>query len=416
MLRKIWALSLVASGALGAGLGCGANTDGGGTSLTFRPGEPVDLNGDGVIDGYAVDEDGDGKADGVDTNNDGKVDAPLPGKDDGAGNNGGNNGVANGNTAPDAGDSNGGSNPENCEELVARAMPTTPDMLIVLDRSGSMKDENVNRWDPSVSAVKAITSTLDDQIRFGLMLFPGPPKTCGPLDAQCVRANGCMPGALEVPISLGTSAGIASELDGSDPEGGTPTGATLQAAETILDMQSAGPDAIPSPKYILLVTDGQPTCPNAGGGGLLTTPAQLAQDRALTVTAIDSLLAKGAKTYVIGYDAASDANLASALNEFAQHGGTGNYRAVEDEASLLSEFEKIAGEVVSCSYNLDTEPKNPSFVLVELDGKQLNLDQPDGWTITGTTVTVQGQACSTLQDGKDHTLSVKVKCDAVPII
>jgi hypothetical protein len=42
-------------------------------------GDPVDLDGDGSLDGEAVDSNGDGIADGVDTNGDGSADAPLPG-------------------------------------------------------------------------------------------------------------------------------------------------------------------------------------------------------------------------------------------------------------------------------------------------------------------------------------------------
>jgi len=408
MRRKILALSLFTSAGLGVGLGCGADDTGGGTSLTFAPGEAVDLDGDGANDGYAIDEDGDGVADGVDTNNDGKVDAPLPSSSGGS--TGGGTTAGSTGAAPDAGDSNGGANPENCEEFVARPMPTTPDMLIVLDRSGSMKTIGgllgpaVNRWDPSVTAVKSITASLDDKIRFGLMLFPG-------------KGDACVAGKVDVPIDLNAGDQIATLLNATQPGGGTPTGETLKVAQAVLDARTSGPDTKPSPKFVLLVTDGQPTCPNAKGGTILSTPAQLAQDKQLTITAIESLFTKSAtKTYVIGYDAASDANLASALTEFAKAGKTDNYRAVEDEASLLAELQKIAGEIVSCTYNLDTEPKNPGFVLVQLDGKQLNLDQADGWSIVGTAVTVQGQACKTLQDGKDHTLSVKVKCDVVPII
>lgn len=46
-------------------------------------GDPVDLNGDGLLDGEAVDTNGDGTPDGVDTNGDGIPDAPLPGADAG---------------------------------------------------------------------------------------------------------------------------------------------------------------------------------------------------------------------------------------------------------------------------------------------------------------------------------------------
>jgi len=407
MHRRVCALSLVVC----ALTGCGVEESDKGTSLTVRPGAAVDLDGDGQPEGFAVDTNGDGKADGVDTDGDGDVDEPLP---TGGSSGGGMNATTAGDTAGSAGMSTGGASQgggDNCEELTARAMPTTPDMLIVLDRSGSMKRGGINRWDPSVRAVKSITSSLDSKIRFGMMLFP---KPCGFDDPACFL-DACAPGELEVPVAVGTSGAIRALLDMTQPTGGTPTGATLDAARMILDAQAAGPDEVVTPKFILLVTDGQPTCPS-GEGSIDATQQELEADKQLTVQAIDALRATGAKTYVIGYDAASDQALASALTEFAQHGGTTDYRPVEDEASLLTEFQRIAGEVVSCSYQLDMEPTDPSYVLVTLDGTQLNLNKPDGWSINSRTVTVEGQACKTLQDGKDHVLNVQVKCDVVPII
>ncbi len=58
----------------------------------------------------------------------------------------------------------GGSDDGNCQEYVVRNERVTPDMLIVLDRSGSMKRRDVNRWDPSVAAIKAVTGQLDSLI------------------------------------------------------------------------------------------------------------------------------------------------------------------------------------------------------------------------------------------------------------
>ena len=66
----------------------------------------------------------------------------------------------------------GGSPSDQCDVVHLRTSPSTPDMLIVLDRSGSMGDEG--RWQPSVSAVRTIVMQLQSQIRFGLALFPDP--------------------------------------------------------------------------------------------------------------------------------------------------------------------------------------------------------------------------------------------------
>jgi len=381
----------------------------------YKPGDQVDVNGDGLSDGVAVDANNDGIADGVDTNGDGVSDAALPDA----------NGVAGANTGAAEPATNGSLEPNDCGGVVVQAKPTTADMLIVLDRSGSMaadgNDARVDRWRPSRSAVVSLTEKLDTQIRFGLMTFPSPLSQagmmCAPDDYECLfdsitngDGSSCTPGAINVPVALDTADKIKMFLDEVEPNGGTPTGPTLETALEALNPDAVSPDAVISPKFVLLVTDGQPTCPT--GRGRDVNPTDIAQ----STKAIDGLLAKGVKTYVIGYDTKSDASLASVLDEFATHGDTGTHRAVEDEASLLAEFQKIAGEIVSCSYQLDKAPKDPSYVLVKLDGKQLNLDQPDGWSITGRAVTLEGQACKTLQDGKEHTLNVVVECDVVPVI
>ncbi len=317
---------------------------------------------------------------------------PIPGQADGGGASGG------GGTGAAGGGNTGGTDGTMCGGGVVRAKAIVPDMLIVLDRSGSMKQKDVNRWDPSVSAVESMTAQLDDKIRFGLLMFPA------------VGANSCVAGTINVPVKLGAADEITGRLDGTEPAGGTPTGPSLEAALKTLNPGAAGSGQTATPKYVLLVTDGQPTCPK--GDGENVTPEDIAQSN----RAIDALLAKGVRTYVIGYDTKSDAKLASVLDGFAVHGGTATHRAVEDEASLLSEFQKITATLVSCTYDLEKAPPDPSFVLVKVDGKQLNLNQPDGWSIKGATITVEGQACKAMQDGKPHVLSVEVKCDLVPII
>lgn len=330
-----------------------------------------------------------------------------PGGGDGANNGstgitGGTNAGTNatGGTAGNSGAGSGGS-PNVCQQFTVSATPTTPDMLIVLDRSGSMKRDNVNRWDPSVSAVRAVTSMLEDRVRFGLMMFPRAGRGGG-------GGSTCEPGELNVPVELESADDISDALD-TEPSGGTPTGETLEQAFEALDPTNTNPDEVIPPMYVLLVTDGQPTCP--AGDGSAEPPEEADID--LTTDALDTLLDAGVKTYVIGYDTKNDAAFSSLMDRFASHGGTGMHRAVEDEASLIAEFEKIAGEAIPCSYQLETEPEDPSFVRVTLDGTQLNLDAPNGWSINGRVITLQGAACSSLKDGNDHSLTVEVLCNQV---
>ncbi|HEX6242192.1 MAG TPA: hypothetical protein VFZ61_14880, partial [Polyangiales bacterium] len=182
-------------------------------------------------------------------------------------------------------------------------------------------------------------------------------------------------------------------------------GATLQNVLQQIMAKKTSPDEQLSPQYVLLVTDGAPTCV-----GNNFQPAS-AQPHQATIQAIDALAMAGVKTYVIGYDASVNPMLAAQLTEYAQHGGTNNFYAVQDGPSLVAKFTEITGVVAECSYALEKKPDDKNFVLVELDGKKLFLDDPNGWTIEDKNVTIVGEACTTLRDGsRPHTLAVTVEC------
>jgi Mg-chelatase subunit ChlD len=326
-----------------------------------------------------------------------------------------------------------------CEVKHLTASPSTPDMLIVLDRSGSMQVEG--RWVPSSNAVHSIVNRLQSQIRFGLALFPDPAATGGmgtsvqidasacisdpdPLD--CVgrlladagvsvntgtTGGPCSPGKIVVPTDLNSAAAIDTALNMTSPNGGTPTPETLQ--RLVADFGSpAGPDAIARPKFVLLVTDGQPTCPN-GGGQLTTQP-----DIDASNTALEMLSDRGVRTYVIGYNTTGPGNeaVAAVLDGFAQRGGTGDlhHRPVEDEASLLTEFQRIAGAAVSCTFVLDQAPPRADYVRVQVDGVQVNLNDANGWILlNGRTVELRGTTCQKLQSDGDHLVDAVVQCEVV---
>lgn len=324
-------------------------------------------------------------------------------------------GGGSGSLDPTSSGASGSGDEDVCEEVVIAAKPTIPDMMIVLDRSSSMKTAKVNRWDPSVAALKSVTAQLESSMRFGLMLFP---RACAADDADCLKAEAfdpCHGGTLDVPVEIGAANDIAAQLTATIPGGGTPTGPTLDAALSVLTSTPIDVDGPPRPQYVILVTDGQPSCPN-GEGLASATSEQLAADLTLAVQSIDDLKAAGILTYVIGYTEGLDPSLINALTEFAMHGGTNDYHTVQDEAGLVTELKKIAGEIVPCSYELNTQPDDLSYVEVKLDGHQLNLNDPDGWSINEKTVTLEGAACKKLQDGLPHQFGVKVLCTVVPII
>jgi hypothetical protein len=304
-----------------------------------------------------------------------------------------------------------------CEVARVTADPQTPDMMIVLDRSGSMKDRNVNRWDPSVSALRKVTMQLQSKIHFGMAMFPDPMAQGGGfldclLDPAACDAATCAPGRVVVDIAPDNAAAIDAALTNASPGGGTPTPGTLNALLDTYAAAPADPDALAPAKFILLVTDGQPTCPN-GGGGMVTQP-----DIDASNAAIEALAQKGVRTYVIGYDTtgAGNEDLKAVLDGFAQRGGTGDteHHPVEDEASLLAVLESITGKIASCSYELESAPPRADYVRVMLDGRQVNLDDPDGWALIGEkTVELRGAACDALMTPTTHALDVQVECEVV---
>jgi hypothetical protein len=315
-----------------------------------------------------------------------------------------------------------------CSSNTVQTERVSPDMLIVLDRSLSM--EQGGRWAPSVSGLKAITSALQADIAFGLMVFPGTSAGSAPIDcfslpdiqltAECLalqEAGGsgltCTAGSLNVAMGYNNGAAIAQALDSTAPDGATPTALTLQAARAELDKVVAGPDSLTPPKYVLLVTDGAPNCTNGSLGNGGQDPAAVTA----SVSAIQGMAQAGIKTYVLGYNTSSDASLRAALDQMARAGGTGDtaHRAIENEAGLIAAFQQITSSALSCEFALDQQVSDKIYVRVVLDGQQIVVDSADGWVLSADKrkVRLQGSACAQLAT-PGHTLNVSVECEPVP--
>jgi len=318
-----------------------------------------------------------------------------------------------------SGGSPAGSNPGGtglCMSNTVESGRLAPDILIVLDRSLSMQAEN--RWAPSVAGVEQITADLQDRVSFGLMTFPG---TSG--GGGGGRGGGgnltCGAGTLNVPMDLNSGGAIANALRNMQPGGATPTAITLAAARDVVTADTLDPDAKRRPKYVLLVTDGAPNCtdgmPPSGGMQTATGSLEPAQVEA-SITEIKAMTKAGVKTFVLGYDTQTDTTLKGALDRMAQAGGTGDkeHRAVESQQTLVNELREITDVVIGCDFELDGAVSDKRYVLVKLDGKQINVDTDDGWKLSSDrrTVTVVGSACETLKK-EGHRLTVSVECEQV---
>jgi hypothetical protein len=151
-----------------------------------------------------------------------------------------------------------------CEVVQLVTEPVIPEMMIVLDRSGSMTDGG--RWVPSVAAVRRVTQELQTKIHFGLALFPDPDASMSsgpvvnnitdcftmPNPQKCIEdfnngdddAAACAPGKIFVPVAQNSAAMIGGVLDKTMPFGGTPTSETLQGI--LKNYGSGSPPLTPS--------------------------------------------------------------------------------------------------------------------------------------------------------------------------
>ena len=230
------------------------------------------------------------------------------------------------------------------------------DVLIVLDRSGSMCQDDL--WEPMRDATIQVVTNMEDEVNFGLELFPGETLNTG---VNCVNPT------IAVEIgTLGTSDVISTHLNDLDPicGGATPTAAALVNAKTYLN--GLGGE---SKKYVLLATDGAPNCNTSLDRQtcICTTPSGCAGvwgqtisclDDARTYLASQDVFDAGYPVYVMGMGGALG-DWGYVMNNIAISGGTEHYYPVSDVNDLVSTFEIMLEEMISCEFNIDWDQLPP---------------------------------------------------------
>jgi len=309
-----------------------------------------------------------------------------------------------------------------------------PNLYFVLDRSGSM-DTN-GKWSTIRIVVAQVMKSLGPRANFGVAIFPNPndSDTCAPgAQVMSVRA-GDAPAGTQGPT---TSAMLA--VTAAPPEGGTPTAATLNGLLPTLS-------ALPGRTFVILATDGGPNCnaqatcdstmctyniENAQGcptNGAPNCCAQTPQDQLAqlscldaqpTIDAVTAIGKAGIPTYVIGVP--GSAPYASLLDNLAAAGGTARtneplYYAVDstDEAALTAALAQIAAKITAtCTLTLAQPPPDPTHVNVYFDNQPVPADPVNGWTLSGSTVTLVGSACDEVMSGAVLNVRVVAGCPTV---
>lgn len=333
--------------------------------------------------------------------------------------------------------------PNDCGEATVDIPIVTPNVMLVLDKSGSMvampngywdhdgddanndgiadSDPNmmeaatpkITRWQSLHGVVTDIVTTFDNSMNLGMVLFPSktaisdysaaacpvnmvPEVKVGPKNGQAVLNA--------IPVASDTSL-----------KGGTPAAKGIEAALAELDTLDNG-----NPEFIILVTDGAANCSKDAPDN--TTLFEVYDENLPTVVG-EAFTTKQIPTYVVGIaisdvtsPAAKDGNPDNTnafqrLNELAELGGKPRdgmtkFYDTQNQLELQAALEEISMQILPCVIDLDPVPVYPDYVEVSVNGmaygnmQVTDCENESGWKFTNdmkNQIQLCGAACSGFQ-------------------
>ncbi|HJL19212.1 MAG TPA: VWA domain-containing protein [Sandaracinaceae bacterium LLY-WYZ-13_1] len=304
----------------------------------------------------------------------------------------------------DAGAHDGGTE-ERCPELRLRFGELRPTVLLVLDRSGSMRALFGRPWTPRYSSASRwevlrgilvgdarVDGLLDRnarRIRYGLITYSSSFGTCPDLRVVLPRLDN------EPAIEMGLGVG---------PRGGTPTAEALSSVTEMLPELVAGDE----PVAVILATDGVPTgCRSSGG-----------RPTADTVDATAELYERGVRTFVLSVgEEVSTSHLQDVANAGAGRGpgdGDAEFWVGAAPASLREALDSALGSAITCVAVLSDPVDDLSRACeleVTIDGEPVPCDDPDGFHLPRRDrIEFSGAACARLRT-PGRALELDAPCD-----
>ena len=267
------------------------------------------------------------------------------------------------------------------------------EVLLVLDRSASMQDppsgsSGSSKWDLVVPGVNEVVTATGATVSWGLKTFPEGEG------AECIA--GSVTSAIPVPLAASNAKAVTDAISATTPQGnGTPTGDAIDAAVAYLKTRND-----PNPKFILLATDGEPSCAN--------DKKDTSAARTGAVKSITNAASAGFDTFVVGVATTKD-SATKALNDMATAGkmartdsDSTKFYLASTQDELVKALELITGQVASCTFELTSAPPDPGNVAVHINGMRAprDLSHMDGWDYTGADereVLVYGSWCDQIK-------------------
>jgi len=275
------------------------------------------------------------------------------------------------------------------------------------------------KWESTRDALKSAISTLPEEIAAGLLFYPNMANQARSRPATLDACVNTMAGTAPAALTPAQKANLIATLDATSPNGWTPTDAAYQHA-----LQSAIlPTRLPGDKYILLITDGQPTlrgdCTSAGNNaGIAPVESQPIVDH------ISAALGQGVRTFLIGSPGSEGGR--AWMSEAAIVGGTAAAgckvmgppfchldmtTSPDFNAALRAGLNKITGSI-ACTYDIPDPGQGKvidnnliNLVVTTATGTELVLpddsaDCDEGYRILGNQVVLCEGTCSRVQ--RDH--------------
>jgi von Willebrand factor type A domain len=288
------------------------------------------------------------------------------------------------------------------------------EILIVLDRSASMNDPpdgqptgSPSKWSLVVPGVNEVVTTTASAVSWGLKVFPEGEGS------ECVAAS--VTSAIPVPIAPNNASAVTGAVTATTAAGnGTPTGDAIKAAVTYLQTLTD-----PNPKFILLATDGEPSC--AGTTKNSTTA------RTYAVQAVKDAVTAGFKVFVVGV-ATTKTTATQALNDMANNGGEARadsnplatrFYLASTKDELVTSLQTITGQVASCTFDLTAVPPDPTNIAVHVGSTKAPQDtsKVNGWDYTGTDlkqIQIYGTWCDQIKASNASTVNFVFGCPGQP--
>lgn len=282
-------------------------------------------------------------------------------------------------------------NTGSCTPVKLMKSALSPNVVLVLDKSGSMvadptglwdhdDDPNtadVTRWSSLHEVVEAIVTDFDSKINFGAHLYPADEATASYNSEACL-----VDGAINIGVAAENKVAILGGIPTAGDtslRGGTPVSLAMTVA---LDhLKTLDPDV---PRAVLLVTDGAANC---AVGSESDHDLFEEYDEGIHTVVGDAFTVDGIPTYVVGVgieDVTSDqvqdgtpdnTNTFDRLNELAEDGGkprddpSEKFFNTNNELELAAALDQIAVDALTCIVPLDPAPVDPQETIVVLNGE-----------------------------------------------